>query len=514
MKKGTWIILIFVIVVVLIVFGPGWTLSSIANSVFNIDPVAWLLGTIALACLALSSLVSDSGNDGAGRLFLAFIVFGFAWLLWFIFQGPIMLNSLYKNTGYIESDLISQNNIRDVPYTVAITNITGTNPESRTGPGDLDFVEGVWISSIDPKGVWNAISMPTQGFFLYDPRSKDKVVTISQEMPYAEGGLFFNSSTYFVRSKKFFAEFTEILYVRVNDTDEVVGVMSLIKRRGISRWPYVANVLVVHGDGQYEMLSVIQAEADPRLVNIALKPEWLVKKEVEAYGYRYGVIKGVFSKTGRIQIQKSSVNDENSPPFHLNTPNGYFWYAPFSPLRSESLTGIAMTSSHDVDGPVYVWTLPKGQAYVGSDFMVATIEGKHKQYAWYRETEDSKCGNMTVLEMVPVVKSENGENKLYFLGYVSTAPKSVDVLFYTIIDPETGVVYEDLQTADQVNFWLQNGEYDLMPIGEYEMTQPAVGTPEVSCVEVSSEGLEEKDTQDLMEIIFKVIYELGRRADK
>lgn len=504
---------IVVVVIMLLVFGPGWMLSGIANDIFNIHPVAWLLGTSAIVVLVIAAVRNESGDDSGIQFFVGFIL-ALAWLLWVIFQGPVMLTTLYDNTEYVKSDLIVQNTIRDVPYTVASTNIFGTNPESRTGPGDLDYVKGAWIASVDPKG-WNVITMPAQGFFLYDPRSKDKVVTISQEMPYAEGGLFFNSATYFVRSKKFFAEFTEILYVRVDDTDEVIGVISLIKRHGIARWPYVANVLVVHGDGQRpEILTVNQAESDPRLEGVALRPEWIKAQEVEAYGYRFGAIKGLLSRTGRIQIQKSSVNDENTPPFHLSTPDGYFWYTPFSPLRSESLIGLAMASSHDVDGPVYMWTLPKGQAYPGADFMVATIEGKHKQYAWYRQTEDSKCGNMTVLEMVPVIRSEDGVNKLYFLGYVSTAPKSVEVLFYSIIDPETGVVYEDLQTADQVNFWLQNEEYDLMPIGEYEMTHPVEGTPEVSCVEVSSEGLEERSTNDLMQIIFQVINELGRRADE
>lgn len=509
-KIGLWLLLAVVVGAFLLSF------PFITDIVYDLSNhlLSWVTAILFAVLLIVSLSMLSNMDDGALMLLLFAVLSGLIWVSVLVFQGPVMLHNLYLNSEYVQGDLVPQVAIRDVPYTVASTNFTGTNPEAMTQPGDLDYVQGVWIASIDPKGFWNQLSKTGQGFFVYDPEGSDPVVRITQKMPFAENGLWMNSAKVFVRSEKFFAEFHEVLYINDSETGEMTAVISLIKRQGFSRWPYVANIMLVSEKGQTEILTVSQAEAHPMLSNIALKPEWLASLEVKAYGYRNGAINTVFSREGRIQVQKSAVNDENSAPFHLETIQGNMWVTPFSPLRSDGMIGIATTSSHDINGPVTVWELPKGQAYLGADKLASLIEGApaHRTVNWFRSSSNGDdgtvtCGNMTILEMVPVVRLESGIPHLYYLGYVSTAPNSVVVLYYSIVDPKTQIVYNDLTTDDQVESWLR-GEFELQP--QTMENSSNVVVPAGECV--LSDEISDKSSGDLFSLIDQVLQELENRS--
>ncbi len=512
MRKSFWFLLGLGLVVICFLFF-GYT-TSVSGLIYNISNhlISFVLVILIVASFVFALI--QASDNGELKHFWWPTISIVAWIMVLIFQEPVMLNNLYKNTNYTEGQLKAQVEVRDVPYTVAATNFDATNPDSMSQPGDLDYIQGEWIASIDPKGFWNTLTKESQGFFVYDPNGTDKVLRLIQNMPFAENGLWFNSSTWFVKRQSYFAEFHEIQYIADQETHEVLAVVALIKRQGFSRWPYVANVLIVHPDGDTEMLTVDQAEADPRLVGIAIKPEWIANMEAQAYGYRNGVIKAIFNRQGRIQVQTSSVNDENTAPFHLETVEGNMWVTPFSPHKGNSLIGIATTSSHDVNGPVYIWMLPEGQAYLGADRLTSLIEGapSHRNINWFRssttkEGEDITCGNMTVLEMVPVVRAEAGGNHLYFMGYTSTAPNSVVVSFYSIVDPQTQVVYKDLMSDGEVESWLR-GEYELKPVSAD--TEAIEATPAGACS--LSEAVSSQPTNELFDLIDSILQELENRA--
>ncbi len=515
MKKGGWIALVIVLLV-LFFFLFGYTESfsgliyNIANHMVSFLLILLIIGSFVYACV-------QSSDTGENRHFWWPVLFIFAWVFVLVIQGPVTRYGLYLHTEYLPNDtLVAQDETRDVPYTVAATNFVGTNPDAMSQPGDLDYVQKKWIASIDPKGFWNRLAKDSKGFFVYDPDSSDKVVRIIQTMPFAENGWWWNSSAWFVKSKAYFSEFHEVLYVQDPESGETIAVISLIKRQGFSRYPYVDSVMIVHSNGRVEHLTVEQAEADPRLTDIALKPEWLANEEVRAYGYRYGVLNAVFTRQGRIQVQTSSVNDENSAPFHLATQNGNMWVTPYSPLKATSLLGIASTSSHDVNGPVYIWQLPEGQAYLGADRLASLVEGapSHRNINWFRSssTDDGAkitCGNMTVLEMIPVVRAEPDGNHLYFLGYTSTAPNSVIVSFYTIVDPKTQTVYKDIMSDGEVEAWLR-GEFELQPVSSETDTVDVA--PAGECV--FSEAFETQSTGDLFDLVDSILNEIEIRANK
>jgi hypothetical protein len=481
MKKGL-IITLVILVLFFLFFGRTPFALDLVYSFFN-HVLSWILGIGFSISLIVGVVKLANFSDGAGKAWLATLAFAILWTPVLIFQRPLMRYALYQNTEYKQTEtLVAQNETRDVPYTVAATNFIASNPDSMTKPGDLDYVNGEWISSIDPKGFWNTLKENSNGYFVYQPENPKKVGFVRESMPFAENGWGRNSSSWFVKSlgfKEYFSEFHEVLYVQDENADEMLGVISLIKRKGFTRWPYVSEVLVIHSDGRVEKLSPTQAENDDRLAGIALEPEWLTNEKTLAYGYRYGVNNALFRRQGRIQVQVSSVNDENSAPFHLETVEGNMWFTPFSPRNGTTLIGIAMEYSHDINGPVYIWNTPNGEGYKGADYLASLIEGSpnHEEISWYRTGGDgASSGNKTVLEVVPVVRSEADGNHLYFLGYTSPAPKSVEVSFYTVVDPISGTVYEDLFKDSDLESWLR-GEFELQPQIASSTTNTCTATP-------------------------------------
>ena len=463
--------------------------SSLVNDMLYIHPFSWFLVLVILVSGFFATALGFENQNAGCILWATTAVTAVVWIIWLFIQGPLMYADLYRHTQYVDHALIEQSSVRRVPYTVAQTNFDNQNPYSKSAPGDLDFVDGQWISSIDCAGYFNCFSQPTQGFYTYQPDGEDKVVQTLVEFPFSEAGNLTNSATYFIRNLNYFTEFHEIIYVQLPD-GEVIAVTSLIKRAGFTRYPYLWKVLIIHSDGRTELLNPADAQADARLEGIALRPEWLAKQEVIAYGYRYGPSKAIINRLGRITIQSSLVNDENSAPFLMQTPYGPMWYTPFSPLGSGSMIGMAMAPSHEPFAPIAIWSLPQDQAVFAADSLVAEIEsspGHQQAYNWYRETSESACGNVVVLELVPLVRREADGNHLYFMGYVAPAPKSTQVLFYSIIDPVSRVVFQDLQTADEVDAWLR-GEFELAPQVDGQTAPEAIANPGEPCSDLSSQS--------------------------
>jgi len=383
------------------------------------------------------------------------------WLLWAIVSGPIMLQGLYERTVYEPvATLTPLTESRAVSYAEARENFKNQNPDTRFVPGDLDYVNGHWVAEFGPVGLLNMLIYPSQGFFLYDPAGVDKVQIVRQEMPFAENGLLWNSAEFFVRQHDPFVEFHEVLYVQ-DGQGGYMAMISLLKRAGLARVPYVAEIGLIHSNGSAEWLTLEQAEADPRLEGVQIEPEWLAAKKTEAYGWRHGIWTGLITRQGRVEVQRSSINEENSAPYHLVSAEGMMWYTPFGPLNKDSLKGIMMEASSVIDGPVYVWELPGDQAYQGVDALATEIKAAPNHPAdvnWLRvsqgEESEVRSGDTDLIELLPAPRLEDGRVVLYFTGFVAIDPPT-RTRFYVIINAETREVLQDVYSVDEVNAWLR-----------------------------------------------------------
>ncbi|MBN2147804.1 MAG: hypothetical protein JW726_10465 [Anaerolineales bacterium] len=507
--KGCMVILGILAAVLLLwaLLLPGlWPMSWFLFSIYS-NPIGWLLlfvmlgVTVALATRLKLRVKAVGALVGAALMPL--------WVLWWIISGSVMLHGLYERTAYEPvATLVPLMETRAVSYAEAQENFKNQNPDTRFAPGDLDYVNGHWVAEFGPNGgfdLLNKLIYPSQGFFLYDPAGVDKVQIVRQKMPFAENGLLWNSAEFFVRQHDPFVEFHEVLYVPDGNSD-YMAMISLIKRAGWARVPYVAEIGLIHSDGSAEWLAPEEAEADPRLEGIQIEPEWLAAKKTEAYGWRNGIWAGLITRQGRVSVQRSAINEENSAPYHLVSADGMMWYTPFGPLNKDSLKGIMMEPSNVIDGPVYVWELPGDQAYQGVDALATEIKAAPNHPAdvnWLRvsqgEESEVRSGDTDVIELLPAPRLENDRVVLYFSGYVAIDPPT-RTRFYVIINAETREVLQDVYSVAEVNAWLRG-----------ELTLGVQHGGQQGAAAGSGVNLAELSEQELLDLLQAVVEELRRR---
>jgi hypothetical protein len=308
-----------------------------------------------------------------------------------------------------------------------------------------------------------------------------------------------------VRQHDTFVEFHEVLYVQ-DGQGGYMAMISLLKRAGVARVPYVAEIGLIHSNGTAEWLTPEQAQADPRLEGVQIEPEWLAAKKTDAYGWRNGIWAGMFTRKGRIEVQRSSINDENSAPYHMVSADGMMWYTPFGPLNKDSLKGIMMEASSVIDGPVYVWELPGDQAYQGVDALATEIKAAPNHPAdvnWLRvsqgEESEVRSGDTDLIELLPAPRLEAGRTVLYFTGFVAIDPPT-RTRFYVIINAETREVLQDVYSVDEVNAWLRG-----------DLTLSVQRRGQEVTTSGSSLNLADMTEQELLDLLAAIVEELRKR---
>ncbi len=506
--KGCWVIwgLLALFLALWAVFLPGlWPMGWLLYGVYS-NPIGWLVPLLMAAGLGV--LGTRLKLEWKAFWLLLGVLLAPIWLVWMLIAQPVMLQGLYERTVYEPAALIPLMESRAVSYAEARENFKNQNPDTRFAPGDLDYVNGHWVAEFGPNGgidLLNKLIYPSQGFFLYDPEGVDKVQIVRQAMPFAENGLLWNSVEFFVRQHDPFVEYHEVLYVQ-DGQGGYLAMISLLKRSGWARVPYVAQIALIHADGNAEWLTPQEAEADPRLERVQIEPEWLAAMKTEAYGWRNGLWAGLVTRQGRVSVQRSAVNQENSAPYHLASAQGMMWYTPFGPLMKDSLKGIMMEASNKIDGPVYVWELPQDQAYQGVDALATEIKAAPNHPAdvnWLRvsqgEESEVRSGDTDVIELLPAPRLENGQVALYFTGFVAIDPPT-RTRFYVIVNAETRQVLQDVYSAAEVDAWLR-GE---LALAAQRDGQKAAGLE-------SKLNLAEMSKEDLLDLLEAVVEELRKR---
>lgn len=498
-----------VIVLFIVLFSTTPTVSGLIVDMFYIHPISWLLGspTVILALVAIGYGLNYGTQEEAKPYTVAATILALIWIVWLVIQNPIKMAALSQHTQYdLNSPLIAHQEIRPVAYSIASASFGSNISDTRFAPGDLDYVQDRWTASIDPVGSWNQITKPTQGIYVFnnDLTSEPHY----QSFTFSERGMLWNSAISKIRSHEYFVEFSDVLYVHQLD-GKYLAVTTLIKRAGFARYPYIYGVAVITSDGFIDVRPLDLTRQDPRLAGITLIPEDFEKLRVEAFGWRHGWVTGLFTRTGRIAVQTSLVDDENAAPYLMKSVQGHLWYSPLAPQRAsdKSIVGIAMSDAHGDDLIVHLWLLPSETAYPGADFLASLIESSvnHININWFRQSGDTKCGNVAVLEMVPVIRQETTGPKLYYMGYISAAPISSNVKFYAIIDPATKTVYEDLPSFGHVDKWLM-GEFELNAVTQ---NSAAVDPSNGQCLLIDE--LPQVPDQTLIDYLKTITEELDRR---
>ncbi|QQG41256.1 MAG: hypothetical protein HYV90_03725 [Candidatus Woesebacteria bacterium] len=477
---------------------------------WNVNPVAMITSTMVFTIGGMAAIKAMSADFGNGDFnffdwvctFIA--VIGIVWGVWNMvtYDARVMI-ALRSETHYVESEMpLNITEIRPSAFAEAQANFNTQNPDARFKIGQISYVHDQWITEYGPSGFWNSLDYPTQGFFWYDPRINPNPQYVPNQMVFAENGIAGNSLHVLIAKRDPFAYYEKVLYTPDSDADgRYMAVISLVKRRGFDAVPYISNVVVIHSGGRQEWLTVNEALEDPRFVGLQIIPEWFEKMLVNAYGYSHGLSDAIFHRTGLVEVQESSTDAENTPPFHMRAGDTMYWVTPVSPLNTPSMTALAWQRSNDINGPVYIWHVPEGKAYPGVDALVATIKttsGHPNDIVWLINNNGTLSGEIEVLEMLPV--AHNG--KLYFVGYAALGSKPLHTRMFVTIRAEDSVVMQDLDSVQAVNAWLQ---------GPGELSQ--IAPNQLPVENTDSLDLSKYSTDELWKLLNQIINEIQKRGN-
>ena len=476
---------------------------------WNVNPVAmislnmiFIFGGVALG----KAWASDAGDDSFNFFDTVcgiIAALGVVWFIWNMvtYDARVMV-ALRAETQYLPAEVpINITEFRVSSYAEAQTNFKTQNPDARFQIGKMNYIGDRWIAEFGPKGFFNSIKYPTQGFYEYNPMVNKNPQFINNPMTFAEEGIAGNSLRVLIAKRDPFAYYKKALFAADPDNPgKYMAIVSLTKRRGMDAVPYVSNVVIIHYDGRQEWLDPYQASQDPRLNGLQIIPEWLEYMRVSAYGYQHGVWDSMVYHTDQVQVQTSSTNEENTAPYHMRSGDNMFWVTPMSPYDTPSFVGLAWQQSNDINGPIYVWRVPDRQAYPGIDALTATIKnssGHPSDVKWLINNGGTLSGETEILEMLPV--GHNGQ--LYFVGYAALGSNPQQTRLFATIRASDSVVMQDLLTAGEVNTWL-GGTNELSVLNP---TAEAVVTSE-------SLDLSGYSTDQLWDLLDQIMEEIRKRG--
>jgi hypothetical protein len=470
---------------------------------WNVNP--WMM--ISLNMIFVLGGIALAKLDSIGFLetvFLFAAAAGVVMGIWNIatYDASVMVGLRQETVYDFQDNPLAITDLRPASYAEAGANFGTQNPDARFELQNINYVRDQWVSEYGPKGFWNAWKFPTQGFYEYNPLVSPNPNFVPNPMQFAEQGIAGNSLRVRIARKDPFAYYEDALFAPDPDfPGKYMTVVTLTRRHGMSRVPYVSNVVVIHLDNREEWLTAEQASIDPRFVGLQIVPEWLIGKKAAALGYTHGVSDAIFHRTDLVQVQVSSTNDENSPPYHLRSGDQMYWVTPLSPYNTPSFKALAWQESNQINAPTKVWIVPDGKAYPGVDALVSTIkitDGHPSDIKWVINNGGTLSGEIEILEMLPVTHN----NTLYFVGYAALGSKPQKTRMFVAIRPSDSQVMQDMMSVAEVNAWLK-GTTDLGVLTPDK-------TPEAPTTGLDLTGY---STQELWDLLDQVTDEIRKRGD-
>lgn len=477
---------------------------------WNLNPW-WMLGSGMFIVCGIIRLIKSLDSSYLNILdhiagFLA--IAGFVMAVWNIFTySPSVMIGLRNETQYQTAEVpLPITDFRVSSYAEASENFSTQNPDARFHIQNLNYVRDQWVAEYGPLGFWNTWGLHTQGFYEYNSLVSPNPVFVPNEMPFAEQGIGGNSLRVRIAKRDPFAFYEDALFAPDPDfPGRYMTVVTLTKRHGMSRVPYISNVVVIHLDNRPdEWLTPEQASVDPRFVGLQITPEWLASMRAAAYGYTHGLRDAMFRRTGLLQVQISSTNAENTPPYHLRSGNDMYWVTPLSPYKTPSFKALAWQQSNVLNAPTYIWMVPGGNAFSGIDALVSkikTAEGHPEDIVWVTNNAGTLSGEIDVLEMLPITHN----NQLYFVGYAALGSKPQKTRMYVTVRASDGVVMQNQFSVAEVNDWLK-GPNDLAAL------TPNAQTDVVTDITNTGLDLSGYSTQELWELLDNVTDEIRKRG--
>lgn len=432
-------------------------------------------------------------------------------LIFAFFSGAFYKRAIYQHTEYEKVNALPNvTRIRILPLAVAKRYADDSFQESKEKMGDFSIVNQggklVWQAPRVPNGAVIYFTNKMGGTLELSTESSNKNIKIEKfRMEISEGVGIHDNIRFALYKERYWIHIPDsIYYLFDKEKEQRVAVVPFVKYNFAFpvMYPSFGGVFLVYEDGETIELSPKKIEGSELLKGNVVYPEWLTRKEVEAYAYHRGVVNRLFIHEDQIEIA-DVLEGGNPQPYLIMTEKGITWFIATEPQgKAYGIFKIFTRSASSPTGAVQIMEIPKDSSLTGPKRIVGYVRSS-------RNVTVPDWKSYSVIESRPFIK----DNVLYWqLSIVPYSMKpsgnssSVDYeksftgIFATIfVDSRTNEVYAFKSDENAIKF--ANGEWNMGVKSDFSNggTIPALDKKD-----------EVKNGRDLEERIDEIIKELER----
>lgn len=435
--------------------------------------VLFFTSVILLVCFIVKSL----RKSGQGWPITIFVLTSITSLILVCLSGEFYNRALYLHTIFQKvTQLPDVTKVRILPLAVAKRFAEDSFQESK------EKLDHYTIVNKDDHLVWQAPRVPN-GAVIYFTNKMGGAVELSTEssvknikkedftMKISEGVGLYDNIRFVLYKKNYFIHIPDSIYYIVDKAkNQRVAVVPFVEYKFAFpvRYPAFGGVFLVYEDGKIEELTPEQADKSELLKSKVFYPEWLNRKEVEAYAYHRGIWNKIFIHEDQIEI--ADVIEGGNPQPYLMIATKPMWFTATEPQgESFGIFKIFIKDAGSSKNVVQVLELPRDSALTGPKRVVGYVRNKV-------EVPDWKSFGM--IESRPFIKND----KLYW--QLSIVPltmregkdssgidyeKSFTGIYATVfVDSKTNEVYAFKNDENVLKF--ADGKWDMSVMNDFGFT--------------------------------------------
>jgi len=455
---------------------------------------------LTLILIGLIGFAIFAGIKEQSVITVILVVLAVIFFIWpTCFSGPFFMKALYENTEYKKTEGLPQiEKMRLLPLSVAKRYADDSFQESR------EKLSNYTIVNKSGELVWQAPRVP-DGFFIYFSNKMGGVVEVSSEnskkqihketfsMEISEGVAIEDNIRFYLYKRDYWIYIPDAIYY-LNDVEKEqwVAVVPFIEYRFSFpvRYPAFGGVYLVYDDGTIVKLNPKDCDKSELLQGNVFYPEWLHRKEVEAYAYHKGINNKLFQHEDQIEVA-DVLESGNPQPYLLMSENGPTWFTAAEPYgKAFGILKVFTRSASKSKEPINILEYSEDSILTGPRRTVGYVRSSRnvtvpdwRSYATI-ETRPAPINNVLYWQLSIVPYSETGS------GSEATVDKdkSFTGVYATVfIDSRTNEVFAFKDDENVIKF--TEGKWDVRIKNDFDMLSSYI-SKDITSDDVKSNPIE------------------------
>lgn len=471
--------IVSVITVILWLFCLWWYRPWFHDLLLPIFHIGLPLTIILLSLIALIIFFAIIEQKALAIMFTVVAIIFFIGPICFV--GSYYMKALYENTEYEKTETLPQiEKVRLLPLSVAKRFSKDSFQESREKLSNYNIIVNndgklVWQAPRVPDGIIIHFSNKMGGVVEisteYSEKRSDSIVKESYEMEISEGVNIEDNIRFRLYKERYWIYIPDgIYYLKDTERNQWVAIVPFVEYKWSfpSRYPVFGGVFLVYDDGDIVELSPEDCDKSVLLQDNIYYPEWLQRKEVDAYAYHKGIINKLIKHRDQIEIA-DVLKSGNPQPYLLMGERGPTWFTAAEPYgKAFGILKIFTRLANTSNAPVKILEYSKDSVLIGPKRIVGYVRSSRNvtvpDWRSYEmiETRPAPIDNVLYwqLSIVPYSEDSNG---------LVDKTKSFTGVFATIyVNAKTNEVYAFKNDINAIRF--AKGSWNMDVKNDFDMS--------------------------------------------